>query len=952
MHRHPTLDVGALLAAAITLAGCAQPGPAQPSAATAPALAATAPSAPSCRPAPFGTRDLYARGDFNSWGVDDGARFVYACDHYELFGGFGGTHAFKIADESWSADANFGVAAGQAQPVPGGRPLPLALGGNAIGYNFGPATRLVLAMDDSSKRPTLTINDCPERPSPMLHLSLQGPAATGATPASRAFHWSCDAYYLNVKLEGDQDFRIADAAGTPASTFGAAGGPGVEVLAPGRANAIARGQAGRETGPLRFAFQGEHTLRLAVDGPGGIPTLTIGPKTFADPSAAAITDPVALSVRFDSRDPADKAPFGAVPADTTVSYALDALPGIAKATLVVESRQLEGNQEVLEYHELARVPMTATPAADGRQRWSASHRFAAPGVYGWWFDVEIAGRHYVYANNAQPLYWTREKGTGGLGTVEEMPGSLARIRRFRQTVYARDFTVPDWAQDAVYYYIFPDRFRNGDRRNDPKPGVDKYQDHTVEFHNNWNDKPWRPGSGDGSDAVYNNDFFGGDIAGIIEKLDDIRALGANTLYITPMFAAASNHKYDTADYRRIDPHFGTNDDFVRLCREAAKRGIRVLPDTSLNHVGTDSLYFDRFGNYKAYGNVGAFQDGHIHPESPYAAWFKFDPTQKDPDKQYQGWVGVADLPEIDKNQSSFRDFAIRAPDSITRIWLQRGAAGWRMDVAPWVPDDFWREWRQVVRHEKPDALTVAETWFDASKFFTGDEFDSTMNYIFRSAVIDYAGGGSGAAMVAQLEHLREAYPPQTFHALMNLLSTHDVPRTLHLFGDVDGKSTPEQVALAKQKFRLAVFFQMTYPGSPAIYYGDEVGVTGAEDPMNRGTYPWPDLGGHPDTVLQADVKRLVALRHDHPVLRRGTLLAPLHADAQVVVLARRLGTTWAITATNNDGAPHAVTVTLPAEAPLAGWKDALSGATVPAPNAARQVTLEVPARFGVMWTTP
>jgi glycosidase len=410
--------------------------------------------------------------------------------------------------------------------------------------------------------------------------------------------------------------------------------------------------------------------------------------------------------------------------------------------------------------------------------------------------------------------------------------------------------------------------------------------------------------------------------------------------------AASNHKYDTADWKHIDPHFGSNDDFARLCAEAAKRGIRVIPDASLNHSGADSIYFDRYGTR---GGRGAFSNARINPASPWANWYAFDATQADPDKQYKGWVGVSDLPELNKADPSYRDFAYRAPDSVTRQWLALGASGWRMDVAPWVPDDFWREWRQVVKQAKPDALTISEVWWDASKFFLGDEFDSTMNYIFRNAVLDYANGGDAHLMTANLELIRESYPPQTFAALMNLLSTHDAPRSLHVFGDVDGQSTPEQVALAKQRLRLAVFFQMTYPGSPAIFYGDEVGVTGGPDPLNRGTYPWADLGGHPDNALLADFRRLTRLREDWPVLRHGALLAPLFTDDHVVVLARRDGGAWAITATNNGDSPRALTVALPPEAPIGAWADALSGDPAQADAARRTLTLTVPARFGAVF---
>jgi glycosidase len=254
--------------------------------------------------------------------------------------------------------------------------------------------------------------------------------------------------------------------------------------------------------------------------------------------------------------------------------------------------------------------------------------------------------------------------------------------------------------------------------------------------------------------------------------------------MTPVFSAASNHKYDTADYRHIDPHFGSDEDFTRLTAEAARRGIRVIPDTSLNHVGSDSIYFDRWAKH---GGTGAFEGAKIRTDSPYASWFSFDARQAEPDKQYKGWIGVLDLPEIDKSSADFRRFAYGADDSVMKLWLDRGAAGWRMDVAPWVPDDFWREWRKAIKRHKPDALTIAETWFEASKFFLGDSFDSTMNYVFRNTLLDYAGGGKASAGYRNIELMRELYPRQSFNALMDLLSTHDAARALHVFGYQDGQ---------------------------------------------------------------------------------------------------------------------------------------------------------------------
>jgi len=781
--------------------------------------------------------------------------------------------------------------------------------------------------------------DC--RPDPLAGrtLYLRGTFNDWRDDDETALRYVCDHYEFVGRLAGQHSFKIGDEDWSADADLGAAGDGSLRADTP---LALAR-----KGSPLTATFDG--LVRITVtpaSAPDGAMTLSrtdLPADTPLPAGASAVSDPVALSLAFDSQDAQDKSPYGAVPAGTDVKFSLGALPGVDEVTLVVEKRQLEGNYDVLQYRELARVPLART-GAQARERWSGHYRFDGPAVYGYWFEARIGGQTVIFQNNTTPIYWTRERGAGGAGVVAEKPANIKRIRRYRQTVYA-PYTVPAWARDAVYYYVFPERFRNGDRRNDPKPGVDRFHDGTVEFHHDWNDTPWRPHSGDGSDDQYSNDFFGGDIAGIIEKLDYIRSVGANTLYITPMFGAASNHKYDTADWKHIDPHFGSDADFARLCREAARRGMRVIPDTSFNHSGADSIYFDRYGTR---GGQGAFEGGRINPGSPYASWYTFDAAQADPDKQFKGWLGVADLPELNKADPSYRRFAYGAPDSVTRTWLQAGAAGWRMDVAPWVPDDFWREWRAVVKLAKPDALTISETWFDASKFFLGDEFDSTMNYIFRDAVLDYANGGDARKLVANLEEMREAYPPQTFGALMNLLSTHDTARSLQVLGDVAGQATPEQVALAKRKLLLAVFFQMTYPGAPAIFYGDEVGVTGGADPLNRGTYPWADRGGHPDDALLADFRRLTRLRRDLRVLRRGTLMPPLHVDEHVVVLARRDAHTFAITATNNAQAAQTLTLPVPAGARLAGWTDALTHAPVSVDTASRSLSLVVPARSGVV----
>ena len=777
---------------------------------------------------------------------------------------------------------------------------------------------------------------CAPRPADPPLLYLRGSMNNWATLEDYAFEWSCDAWYLNVDLVGRHEFKVADERWSPQATFGGRGG-GVD-LSTGQALVLGRDEPSGSTGNVVHVFAGEATLRFALAG--GQPTLSIGPKSFAGTVRHAITDPVALSLRHDSRALEQRSPFGAIAAGTEVAFAIDALPGVESIELVVETRRLEGNQDVLEYSEAVRVPMQRGDGPAGRERWQARHRFDAPAVHGYWFAVRIGGRDFVYQNNKDPIYWTRERGSNGVGAVGEPPSSASMIRRYRMTVFARDFVVPAWAPDAVYYYVFPDRFRNGDAANDPRPGVDRYQDRDVEFHRDWNDRPWRPGSGDGSDEVHNNDFFGGDLAGIRGKLGYIADLGANALYMTPVFTAASNHKYDTADYTRVDPHFGSNEDFSRLTADAARHGIRVIPDVSLNHTGRDSIYFDRFGKY---GGEGAFFNGRVNPGSPYADWYRFDPAQADPDRQYTGWVGVRDLPELDKASPSFRRFAYAADDSVMKQWLDRGAAGWRMDVAPWVPDDFWRGWRVAIKQHRPDAITIAETWFDASKFFLGDAFDSTMNYVFRNAVLDFANGVKASDAYRSLEYLREVYPPQAAHALMNLVSSHDVARALHVLGDKDGASA-QDVALAKQRLRLAWLFQVAYPGAPAVYYGDEVGVTGGEDPFNRATYPWADLGGQPDLALHAELKRLLSIRRDHAVLRHGALSAPLLADDHLLVFARGGEGGLAVVAMNNAGETREAGFALPAGTPATRFEDLLTGETFQVRDG--RLSVPVPARFG------
>ncbi len=904
-----------------------------------PAAAADAP----CIDNPFGNRPLYLKGGFNGWSASPDYKFAYNCNRFELTANISGSSDFKVADANWSADADFGGGAAGSRPQPG-VPLQLALRGSNLTYTFSGVQKVVLDVSQSKTAPKLTISPCAQNPLDDALLGLSGDF-NGFTPRPADFFtYSCDGYYLNVNLQGTHEFKILDPIGPPKTRLGAPDASH-SVVTDGQPFPLASDAEGA-TANLRFDFTGEHTLRVNFTGAEQRPTLTILPKSWVNPGIPApVTNSVARQVKYDSRDSAFKTPYGAMTTGQKARFSLTAPRGVTSANLVVETRRLEGNQEVLEYLDPVRIPMTRTP--DGAiDTWSASHRFDKKSVYGYYFELTIDGQQYVYQNNNDSIYWTTERGSFGVGQIGFAPSDPKLVRRYRQTVYDPGFTVPGWAQDAVYYYIFPERFRNGDTANDPQPGTATYLDGPVELHKNWLDKPYVPGNADGSttdDNTYNNDFFGGDLAGIIEKLDYLKTLGVNTLYINPIFEAGSNHKYDTADYLKVDDSFGSNDDVTKLTEQAKARGIRVILDTSLNHTGSDSAYFDRYANFP---ETGAFEGAKIQSDSPYADWYSFFPDKTQPDQQYSGWGGPT-LPELTESDS-FKDFAFRKPDSVMKTWLDRGTAGWRMDVAPWVSDEFWREWRTSIKEHSPNALTVAETWFDSSKYFLGDEFDTTMNYIFRNAVIDYASGRNAKAAYQSIELIREAYPPQAFYALMNLLSTHDVARTLNELGYTD-RSTPAQVDQAKARFRLAVLFQMTFPGAPAVYYGDEVGVTGGADPLNRGTYPWADKGGAPDTAMLADFQKMIGLRNQHEVLRRGSIDAPLQLDENIIVLTRKYQGVRAVTAFNNSTTPREVTVDLPVGYGDKPYKDAVTGRSVQPSNG--KVTLTVPALSGSVLIT-
>ena len=557
-----------------------------------------------------------------------------------------------------------------------------------------------------------------------------------------------------------------------------------------------------------------------------------------------MTDPVI----FDPRDLNFKNPYGAVPSGTLVPFTLPPprAGGFSRGRLTARFESRNNEEQI--------IPLP-------------------------WVDSQLGVDQF--------------RGTLDVGTyvglvwysfvLEGLDGRRAELGPYQLTVYQGEEAVPTWFGEGMTYQIFPDRFCRS-RIPDPTGLVGG---RTV--HQNWEDEPvYRP---DERGEIRNRDFFGGDFQGVISKLDDLKDLGVETLYFNPIFEAAENHRYGTADYDRIDPMLGCNEDFSRLCDEAHKRGMRVMLDGVFNHTGFVSRYFNGDGFYP---DVGACQSW----DSPYRSWFQFI---RWPD-QYESWWGIYSLPAVNESDPSYRRFIFGDEDSVVRRWLRAGADGWRLDVADELPDDFVAGIHAAARAEKPSAVVIGEVWEDGStkvaygvrrKHILGGHCDGLMNYPLRSAILSYFSGGKAEDFVSGMETIRENYPPFAFYSAMNSLGTHDTPRILTLLG-VGGERRDQSrdwranfrlegdaLRLAKERLRAAALLLFCFPGSPTVYYGDEAGMEGFEDPFNRRTYPW----GHEDQELLGWFKQLGALRKDHPALRRGTIRY-VAADGPLLAFAR------------------------------------------------------------------
>lgn len=516
---------------------------------------------------------------------------------------------------------------------------------------------------------------------------------------------------------------------------------------------------------------------------------------------------------------------------------------------------------------------------------------------------------YRYYNGeitlSEGLYWYKFFYTSAHGEfyVTKTGESIGCVTEegtdWQQTVYSADFTTPDWLAGGIIYQIFPDRFYNSgaEKVNIPE---DRY------ICDDWYKQPEYRQSGD--KLRLSNDYYGGDLKGIEEKLPYLKSLGVTCIYLNPIFEAHSNHRYNTANYLKIDPVLGDEKDLENLVKSAENLGIAIILDGVFSHTGDDSVYFNKYGRYNT---VGAYNS----KNSQYFSWFKFS----DYPNNYSSWWGISTLPETEENDLSFTNF-ITGENGVINYWLDKGVKGFRLDVADELPDGILDKIRLAVKRKSKENYLLGEVWEDAStkisygsrrRFLRGKQLDSVMNYPFANAIIDFVKNGNGQNLVNTVMSVLENYPKPAVKLLMNHIGTHDTSRILTVLGsDYTPNSREEQsrTFLSEQQYntavnrlKLAAVLQYTLPGIPSLFYGDEAGVEGYGDPFCRATYPW----GKENKELLDFYKSLGKFRRSNSAFKEGEFV-PVYSDGTAVVYIRTDGENSVLTAVNIGNEPVCV----------------------------------------------
>lgn len=518
--------------------------------------------------------------------------------------------------------------------------------------------------------------------------------------------------------------------------------------------------------------------------------------------------------------------------------------------------------------------------------------------FGWTISLSIGeiGLYYYVFSIA---------GVGFLSCNDMTTGQItAQPNGFQLTVFSMDYKTPEWFKGGVMYQIFPDRFCRKGAMPDINGRI---------VREDWGGIPsYRPND---KGKVLNNDFFGGNFKGIASKLPYLKQLGVTIIYLNPVFEAASNHRYDTSDYMKIDPFLGTEEDFKQLVEAAEKLGIRVILDGVFNHTGDDSVYFNKYGHYPS---VGAYQS----KDSPYYSWYSF---QQFPDK-YESWWGIDILPEVNENSEEYQRF-IFEKGGVLKKWLSFGIGGYRLDVADELPDFFLQKLRRSVKESNAEAIIIGEVWEDASnkvayskrrEYLHGYELDSVMNYPLKDAIIGYLQSGSAINLLRCIRTLTDHYPKQTLDCLMNVLGTHDTARILTVLGGIYCHNKDEMAqkaayltAIAKQnaieKLKMAAVLQFTMPGVPCIYYGDENGQEGHIDPFCRCCYDWENQ----NNALIAFYQKLGKIRETYKNVFKDGSFSEIILEDSLFVYKRTNGKENVYVYTNNSSKRYILNLTSP-----------------------------------------
>ena len=656
-------------------------------------------------------------------------------------------------------------------------------------------------------------------------------------------------------------------------------------------------------------------------------------------------------IYYNTKDLDYKDPFGAVEQNAEVTFSIDTGIDATGVSLIVEGQgavALEKDGE----------------AVDGVQHWTCTTTFPTVGQYKYYFAITNGSDMVIYCDdNWNSYYKTGDYGEGGIGNP-------ADIFAYDLVVYTEGYETPDWMKNAVIYQIFPDRFFDGvESNNDNQTTARGEVDY--EYVTDWYALPENPeqeglldaeiykatGAWYG-DGEWSNEIYGGDLQGIIERIDYLKALGVNVIYLNPVFWSISNHRYDAVSYSEIDPILGTLGDFEELVAVAEANDMHIILDGVFNHVSDDSVYFDRYYKYLTAedfdGKIGAypywayvydymsendadqetaetaaksyFSENYGVTDWSYTEWFVISSTTTTSVDNiglragkkvyaYEGWWGYDSMPVIYSTNGSeyqtgnWAETIIEGENSVNAYWISKGMDGWRLDVANEVSDETWQHFRDSVKALDSEAVIIGEIWSDATRYLMGDMYDSVMNYVFRDAVAGFARGylinrdnktecydddlTADEAMTV-LEILRERYPEEACYAMMNLVASHDTSRILsYLDGVEDDRYQKDMESAfptyegtsdeAKQLQYVVSFIQFTYAGAPTIYYGDEIGMVGGDDPDDRRAMTW-GMGNQDIVEWYAT---LAAIRAQYPALRTGSVEAFSSGNDDVMSFVRR-----------------------------------------------------------------